>query len=218
MPMIRIMIADDHAIVREGLKQIISDTRDMVVCEEACNGEDALEKGMSAKFDVLVLDVSMPKGNVIDIIKKLKAYKPHIKILVLSMHAEDQYAMRVLKAGASGYLNKESAPDELVKAIRKVAQSRKYISLSFAENLANKLVNGDSEKPPHEKLSNREYQVLEKIAAGLAVCEIADEMHLNSRTISTYRTRVLQKLHLKTNADIIHYAISQKLTGGFDTD
>lgn len=216
--MIRIMIADDHAIVREGLKQIISDTRDMVVCEEACNGKEALEKGMSAKFDVLVLDVSMPNGNVMDTITKLKAHKPHIKILVMSMHPEDQYAMRVLKAGASGYLTKESASDELVRAIRKVAQSRKYISQSFAENLVNKLANGDPDKPPHETLSNREYQVMEKIAAGLAVGQIADALLLNSRTISTYRTRILQKLHLKTNADIVHYAISHHLTGGFETE
>jgi len=215
--MIRIMIADDHAIVREGLKQIISDTRDMVVCEEACDGKEALEKGMSAKYDVLVLDVTMPKSNVVDVIKKLKAFKPHIKILVLSMHPEDQYAMRALKAGASGYLTKESASEELVKAIRKVAQSRKYISQSYAENLANKMVNGDSEKSPHETLSNREYQVMEKLAAGMAVGEIADELLLNSRTISTYRTRILQKLHLKTNADIIHYAIRNNLIGGYET-
>lgn len=215
--MIRIMIADDHAIVREGLKQIISDTHDMVVCEEACNGQETLEKAMSAKYDVLVLDVTMPKSNVMDIIKNLKAHKPHIKILVMSMHAEDQYAMRVLKAGAFGYLTKESASEELVRAIRKVAQSKKYISQSFAENLANKLVNGNPDKPPHETLSNREYQVMEKLAAGLAVGEIADELLLNSRTISTYRTRILQKLHLKTNADIIHYAISHNLVGNYET-
>jgi two-component system, NarL family, invasion response regulator UvrY len=211
--MIRIMIADDHAIVREGLKQIISDTRDMVVCEEARNGNEALQKAMTSKFDVLVLDVSMPKGNVMDILKKLKEYNPHIKILVLSMHPEEQYAARVLKAGASGYLTKESASDELVRAIRKVAQGRKYISLSFAENLANHLVAGDQEKSPHEILSNREYQVMEKLAAGMPVGEIAEALFLNSRTVSTYRTRILQKLRLKNNAELIHYAIQNKLTG-----
>lgn len=211
MPMIRIMIADDHSIVREGLKQIIADTRDMVICEEARDGKEAIEKGMTSKYDVLVLDVSMPKGNVLDILKKLKAFKPLIKILVLSMHPEEQYAARVLKAGASGYLTKESAPDELVKAIRKVSQGKKYISPSFAENLADKLSTGDSEKPPHEALSNREYQVMEKLAGGLPVREIAEALCLSEKTVSTYRSRILQKIRVKNNAELIHYAIKNNL-------
>ena len=209
--MIRIMIADDHSIVREGLKQIIADTRDMVICEEARDGKEAIEKGMTSKYDVLVLDVSMPKGNVLDILKKLKAFKPLIKILVLSMHPEEQYAARVLKAGASGYLTKESAPDELVKAIRKVSQGKKYISPSFAENLADKLSTGDSEKPPHEALSNREYQVMEKLAGGLPVREIAEALCLSEKTVSTYRSRILQKIRVKNNAELIHYAIKNNL-------
>jgi len=209
--MIRIMIADDHSIVRQGLKQIIADTRDMVICEEACSGSETLQKGMSSKYDVLVLDVSMPDGNVLDILKKLKAFKPLIKILVLSMHPEEQYASRVLKAGASGYLTKESAPDELVKAIRKVSQGKKYISPSFAENLADKLSAGDSEKPPHETLSNREYQVMEKLACGLPVREIAEALGLSEKTVSTYRSRILQKIRVKNNAELIHYAIKNNL-------
>ena len=209
--MIRIMIADDHSIVREGLKQIIADTRDMEVCEEARDGNETIEKGMSSKYDVLVLDVSMPGGNVLDILKKLKAFKPLIKILILSMHPEEQYAARVLKAGASGYLTKESAPDELVKAIRKVSQGKKYISPSFAENLAEKLSADHSEKPPHETLSNREYQVIEKLAGGLPVREIAEALCLSEKTVSTYRSRILQKIRVKNNAELIHYAIKNNL-------
>ncbi|MDA8404475.1 MAG: response regulator transcription factor [Desulfobacteraceae bacterium] len=209
--MIRIMIADDHSIVRKGLRQIVADARDMVVCEEARDGRETLQKAMTAKYDVLVLDISMPGGNVLDLLKKLKTFKPLIKILVLSMHSEEQYAARLLKAGASGYLNKESAPEELIRAIRKVSQGKKHISLSFAERMADQMAADDPDKPLHETLSSREYQVFLKLAGGLQVTEIADELFLNSRTISTYRTRILQKLHLKNNAELIHYAIKHDL-------
>ncbi len=209
--MIRIMIADDHSIVREGLKQIIADTHDMVICEEARDGKEALEKGMAAKYDVLVLDVTMPKGNVLDILKKLKTFNPLVKILVLSMHPEEQYAARVLKSGASGYLTKESAPDELVKAIRKVSQGGKYISRSFAENLADKLSADNPDAILHETLSNREYQVMEKLATGLPVREIAEKLCLSDKTVSTYRSRILQKMRVKNNAELIHYAIKHNL-------
>jgi len=211
MLMIRIMIADDHSIVREGLKQIIADTRDMVVCEEACNGDEVIQKALTVKYDVLVLDVSMPGANVLDILKILKTTKPLIKILVLSMHPEEQYAARVLKAGASGYLTKESAPDELVKAIRKVSLGRKYISAWFAENLADKLSDDDSETPLHETLSNREYQVMMKMAQGQTSSGIAEDLCLSNKTVSTYRSRILQKLNLKNNAELIHYAIKNNL-------
>lgn len=212
--MIKIMIADDHSIVREGLKQIISDTRDMVVCAEARDGLETVEKSKSVKYDVLVLDVTMPRSNVMDVLKKLKAHNPLVKVLVLSMHPEEQYATRVMKAGALGYLTKESAPDELVKAIRKIAQGRKYITASLAESLADKLLMDNPDLPLHETLSNREYQVMEKMAAGLHVGEIAEELFINSRTVSTYRSRILHKLRLKNNAELIHYAITNKLTGG----
>ena len=212
--MIKIMIADDHSIVREGLKQIISDTRDMVVCAEARDGLETVEKSNSVKYDVLVLDVTMPRSNVMDVLKKLKAHNPLVKVLVLSMHPEEQYATRVMKAGALGYLTKESAPDELVKAIRKIAQGRKYITASLAESLADKLLMDNPDLPLHETLSSREYQVMEKMAAGLHVGEIAEELFINSRTVSTYRSRILHKLRLKNNAELIHYAITNKLTGG----
>lgn len=212
--MIKIMIADDHSIVREGLKQIISDTRDMVVCAEARDGLETVEKSKSVKYDVLVLDVTMPRSNVMDVLKKLKAHNPLVKVLVLSMHPEEQYATRVMKAGALGYLTKESAPDELVKAIRKIAQGRKYITASLAESLADKLLMDNPDLPLHETLSSREYQVMEKMAAGLHVGEIAEELFINSRTVSTYRSRILHKLRLKNNAELIHYAITNKLTGG----
>ena len=209
--MIRIMIADDHSIVREGLKQIIADTCDMVVCEEACNGDEVIQKALTVKYDVLVLDVSMPGANVLDILKILKTTKPLIKILVLSMHPEEQYAARVLKAGASGYLTKESAPDELVKAIRKVSLGRKYISTWFAENLADNLSIDQPEKALHETLSNREYQVMMKMAGGQTSTGIAEDLCLSNKTVSTYRSRILQKLNLKNNAELIHYAIKNNL-------
>lgn len=149
-----------------------------------------------------------------DVLKKLKAHNPLVKVLVLSMHPEEQYATRVMKAGALGYLTKESAPDELVKAIRKIAQGRKYITASLAESLADKLLMDNPDLPLHETLSSREYQVMEKMAAGLHVGEIAEELFINSRTVSTYRSRILHKLRLKNNAELIHYAITNKLTGG----
>ncbi len=208
--MIKIIIADDHSIVREGLKQIIVDTPDMTVCEEACDGNELIRKVLLGKYDVVVLDITMPGTNVLDVIKRIKKQRPAIQILVLSMHPEEQYAVRVLKAGASGYLTKESAPAELVKAIRKVSMGRKYISPSFAENLADTLLS-NHDQPAHAALSDREYQVLCMIATGEPVKNIAENLFLSEKTISTYRSRILQKMHMKNNADIIHYAIKNML-------
>ena len=208
--MIRVLIADDHAIVREGLKQIIADSSDMVLAGEASNGREVLEKVRESDLDVLVLDISLPDRNGLDVLKELKREKPALPVLVFSIHPEEQYAVRVIKAGASGYLTKESAPEELTAAIRKVSQGRKYVSSSLAERLASDLEAGAG-KALHETLSDREYQVMCMIASGKMVKEIADELALSAKTISTYRTRILEKMKMKSSAELTHYAIKRGL-------
>ena len=208
--MIRVLIADDHAVVRQGLKQILGDTPEMVVAGEATNGQEVLDKVRAETWDVVVLDISMPDRSGLDILKQLRSERPKLPVLVLSMHSEDQYAMRVLKAGASGYLTKDSAPDELVKAIRKVVSGGRYVSSFLAEKLAFE-IGTDSSRLPHETLSDREFQVLRLIAAGKSVTEIATELYLSVKTVSTYRARVLQKMNLGTNAELMHYAMQNHL-------
>jgi DNA-binding NarL/FixJ family response regulator len=208
--MIKLIIADDHSIVREGLKQIIADTPDMAVVEEAGDGTELLQKTKMNAYDVVVLDITMPGPNVLDTLKQIKRQRPATQVLVLSMHPEEQYAIRVLKAGAAGYLNKESAPSELIKAIRKIAQGRKYLSPDFAENLADILLS-DHDQPPHAALSDREYQVLCMLAAGETVKDIAESLFLSEKTVSTYRSRIMQKMGMKNNAELIHYAIKNML-------
>ena len=208
--MIKILIADDHTIVREGLKQILMETSDMVVAAEAANGQEVLDKIGKDNFDVVVLDIAMPGKSGLDILKELRSYKLKLPILVLSMYPEDQYALRVLRAGADGYLTKESAPNELITAIRKVHAGKKYISTLLAEKLAFGL-EADTAKPPHEHLSDREYQVMCRIASGRTVKEIADELFLSVKTISTYRARILEKMGMKNNAELTHYAIQNCL-------
>jgi len=208
--MINILIADDHTIVRKGLKQILAETQDMVVTGEASNGFEVMEKVKNNHYDVLLLDISMPGKSGLDILRELKTESPKLPVLVLSMYPEEQYAVRVLRAGASGYLTKESAPDELVVALRKVAQGKKYVSPSLAEKLAVDL-EVDASKPVHEMLSDREYQVLCMIASGKTVGEIAEKLSLSAKTISTYRARILEKMNMKNNAELTHYAIQSKL-------
>ena len=208
--MIKILIADDHAIVREGLKQIVADTSDMVVAGEAVDGREVLEQARKEDWDVILLDISMPGRGGIDTLKELRVEKPKLPVLVLSMYPEEQYAVRALKAGASGYLTKESAPEQLIAAIRKVSNGGKYISASLAENLAFH-VEANSEKPLHETLSNREYQVMLMIASGKAVKEIAEELSLSVKTISTNRVRALRKMGMKNNSEITYYAIKHGL-------
>ncbi|HJW54728.1 MAG TPA: response regulator transcription factor [Burkholderiaceae bacterium] len=207
---IQVLIADDHAIVREGLKQILADTKDIVVAGDAENGVDAIKLVRNGHCDVLLLDISMPDRNGIEILKQLKKEFPGIAVLMLSMHREDQYAIRSLKAGAAGYLNKQSAPGELVDAIRQVAAGRKYISASLAQELANQ-IGDDRNTPPHETLSDREYQTLIMIASGKTVSDIALELALSVKTISMYRSRLLQKMKLRHNAELTHYAIKNRL-------
>ncbi len=208
--MVRILIADDHAIVRQGLKQIIADQSDMQVAGEASNGVEVLKFLDAHKCDIVVLDVSMPGRSGIEVLKDIKRRQPELPVLVLSMHPEDQYALRAIRAGASGYITKESAPVELVSAIRKVFRGRKYISESVADSMVGEITGGTS-KAPHEQLSDREYEVFRMIASGKNLTDIAQTLSLSVKTISTYRGRILEKMHLKNNADLTHYAISNKL-------
>ena len=208
--MLNVLIADDHAVVRRGLKQILEETSDIVVSGEATNSQEVLEHLMSKRWDVLILDITMPGRSGLEILKEVRKLVPGLPVLVLSMHAEEQFATRVLKAGAAGYLPKESAPEELVKAIRKVCSGGRYISAAQAEKLIYTL-NPRGEHMPHETLSNREYEVLRLIASGRTVTQIAETVHLSVKTISTYRTRVLEKMHMQNSAELTHYAIKNKL-------
>jgi two-component system invasion response regulator UvrY len=206
----RILIADDHAVVRHGLKQILADEFKRAEFGEARNGQEVLNKVWKEKWDVVILDITMPGRGGLEILKEVKKARPKIPVLVLSMHPEDQFAVRVLKAGASGYMTKESAPEQLVEAIRKIVAGGRHISPSLAEIMAAYLT-VKTEKPPHELLSNREFQVLRQIASGRTVSEIARELSLSVRTVSTYRTRILEKMGLKTNAELTHYAFQNQL-------
>jgi two-component system, NarL family, invasion response regulator UvrY len=208
--MIKIFIADDHPVVRMGIKQILSEVKDMTVVDEAGTGQETLKKVAKNDYDVILLDISMPGRNGLDILRELKSKKPKIPVLILSIYPEDQYAVRVLKLGAAGYLTKESVPEELINAIRKVAQGRKYISPSLAEKLATDL-ELNSDKPPHENLSDREYQVLCLLASGKRLKDIADTLSLSIKTISTYRTRILEKMKMDNNAELIRYALQNNL-------
>ncbi|MGD1971619.1 MAG: response regulator transcription factor [Desulfobacterales bacterium] len=208
--MIRIIIADDHPIVRAGMKQIISEASDMMVADEASDGHTLLSKIKKENFDVVILDITMPHMDGLDVLKQLKIEKPKLPVVILSIHPEDQYALRVLKAGASAYVTKTSAPDELINAIRKVFRGGKYIGPSIAEKLAFQL-DANFEEMPHEALSDREYQVLCTLASGKTVTEIADELSLSAKTVSTYRSRILEKMDMKNNAELIHYAVQNKL-------
>ncbi len=211
--MIRILIADDHPIVRAALKQILLDTPDMVVADEACNGGEALDKALGNDYDVIVLDISMPGRGGIDVLKQIRAQKHNLPILILSMYCEDQYALRALRAGAAGYLSKESAPDDLIKAIRKVSQGMKYVSPHLAEEMAFALEFDtiDTDRPIQESLSYRENQVMCMLAAGKTAKDISSELTLSIKTISTYRARILEKMRMKSNAELIHFAIKNQM-------
>jgi DNA-binding NarL/FixJ family response regulator len=207
---IRVFIADDHAIVREGLKQILAEQRDIIVAGEAENGNDAVRLFRKSRCHVMLLDISMPDRNGIEVLRLVKKEKPELAVLMLSMHREDQYAIRSLKAGAAGYLTKQSAPRELVTAIRQVASGQKYVSAALAQALAAQ-VGADHEVPVHETLSDREYQTLTLIASGKTVGDIAKELSLSVKTISEYRARLLVKMKLKNSAELTHYAIRNQL-------
>ena len=208
--MINVLIADDHAIVREGLKQIFKETLDIIVTGEAANGAEVIEKISENRYDVVVLDISMPGRGGLDVLKYIKTHYPAILVLVLSIYSEDQYAVRVLKAGASGYLTKETASEQLISAVRKISEGRKYVSADLAEKLASSL-DENQQKAAHEKLSDREFQVLKLIGSGMTVGEIAEELSLSVKTISTNRARILKKMNMKNNAELICYAIRSGL-------
>jgi two-component system, NarL family, invasion response regulator UvrY len=208
--MIRILIADDHAIVRSGLKQLLSEPIDFIVAGEAANGLEVLTQIRAQPFDVLLMDMSMPGRSGIELIKLVKAEKPKLAILVLSMHKEEQYAVRALKAGARGYLTKETAPDQLVAAIQKVAAGGVFISAGVAERLALEL-GGNHDAVPHTLLSDREFQIFGMIVSGITIGRIADDLSLSIKTISTHKTRILQKMQMTSSAELIYYAVSHQL-------
>lgn len=208
--MLKILIADDHAIVREGLKQILSEMSGKVMIEEAINGEETLEKARKNYFDLLLLDISMPDGNGLEVLLKLQQERPEMRVLVLSMYSEEDFAVQALKSGASGYLTKESTPDELIAAIQKVTQGYRYVSTSLAERLTY-VLNDRTGKSLHENLSTRELQVMCMIASGKKQKKIAEELSLSVKTINTYRARILGKTGLKNNTQMIHYALRERL-------
>ena len=208
--MIRVLIADDHAILRRGLKEILVRELTDVMCGEAENAQQVLSQVRSRAWDLVILDITMPGRSGLDVLRDLKRERPKLPILVLSMHPEDQYGKRVFKAGASGYMNKESAPEELLKAIRTVLGGGRYVSPSLAERLVSDL-SGEAEQSLHERLSDREIEVLRMIASGKAISQIADELHLSVTTVSTYRARILEKMGLTSNAELIRYALDNRL-------
>ncbi len=208
--MTRILIADDHTLVREGLKQILSATPGLAVAGEAVDGDQALARVRSEEYDLALLDMSMPGLSGIDLIKRLKLERPKLKILVLSMHGEQQYAVRAFKAGASGYLTKDSASDQLVAAIQKIAAGGVYISPAAAEQLAMGAM-GDAADLPHKSLSDREFEVFRLLVAGTSITDIADGLHLSVKTVSTHKTRILQKMNMASTAELVRYAVEHKL-------
>jgi DNA-binding NarL/FixJ family response regulator len=208
--MIRVLLADDHAVVRVGLKEILADTGDITVADEAANGQEVLARIRDNDYDVAVLDMSMPGRSGIELIRQVKEEKPKLRVLVLTMHSEEQYAVRALKAGASGYLTKESAPDQLVAAIRRIAGGGAFVTPETAERLALE-INRAPGGAPHTLLSDREFQVFELIVNGKSVSDIARQLALSVKTVSTHKTRILQKMGASSQAELIRYALEHKL-------
>ncbi len=208
--MIRLLVADDHAVVRDGIRHALEKTEDIIVADEAQNCREVLEHAEKNDYDVVLLDISMPGRGGMDVLKELKAATKKLAVLILSMHPEDQYAVRALRSGAAGYLTKESAPDELITAIRKVATGGKYVSAALAEKLAGALV-VSSTGSLHDQLSDREFQIMCMLSSGLTQTDIADRLCLSIKTISTYRMRILAKMGMSNNAEITRYAIDNGL-------
>jgi two-component system, NarL family, invasion response regulator UvrY len=208
--LLRVLVVDDHEVVRKGLMKVLAETLQPVKVDEAKNGQDALAKVWKNEYDVVLLDIKMPGKSGLDVLKEIKQHRPKLPVMILSMHPEEHFAIRAIRAGASGYLTKECAGDEMVLAIRKALKGEKYISGSLAQILAGEL-DSDPEKPPHEILSDREYQVMLLIASGKPVGAIAKELCLSVKTISSYRTNILLKMKMKNNSEIAHYAIRNQL-------
>lgn len=208
--MLRILIADDHAIIRKGLKQILLEEYPSAIIEEVVDAEGVMKKIISNEWHILICDLSMPGRSGLDVVHEVKQNFPKLPVLILSIHPEEQYAVRVLKAGAAGYLSKDTATEELVKAVQRVLQGHKYISPFVAEIIADDLAQNSSDKATHELLSDREFEIFKLIASGKSVSEIAEKLSLSGTTVSTYRSRILIKMNLKTNAELIRYALENK--------
>jgi DNA-binding NarL/FixJ family response regulator len=208
--LIRVIIVDDHAVVRKGLAQILEETEDIVVTDEASSGDELLHKIQNYKYDVVLLDISMPGKDGLNTLKEIKQLKPDLPVIIFTVFPEEQYAIRVLKAGAAGYINKQSEPEEIITAIRRVSAGRKYISPVLADLLASS-VSSDGKSPLHDTLSDREFQVMCYIANGKTISDIAKELDLSVNTVSTYRIRILEKMKLKSNAELTHYAVKNGL-------
>jgi len=208
--MLRMLIADDHEIVRRGLKQILAEGFAFAQIEEAGDCPTLVQKALAGEWSIIVSDLAMPGGGGLEALKQIKKVSPDMPVLILSIYPEDQYALRVLKAGASGYLNKDAAPEELVTAVQRILSGRRYLTETMAEKIV-QTIDDESNVPPHELLSDREWDVFRFLATGRTVSEICDILSLKSTTVSTYRTRILIKMSLRTNADIIQYALENKI-------
>jgi two-component system, NarL family, invasion response regulator UvrY len=209
--MLRILIADDHALIRKGLKQILLEEYPSALVEEVNDAEGVIKKAITNEWDIIISDLSMPGRSGLDMVQQLKQNFPKLPVLILSIYPEEQYAIRVLKAGAAGYLSKDAAAEELVEAVQRVLQGRKYISSSIAEKIVEDLGQNSSGQAPHELLSNREFDVFKLLTSGKTVSEIADQFSLSATTVSTYRSRILEKMNMRNNAELTRYALENKL-------
>lgn len=204
--MIKVLVADDHAIVRRGLREILSETPDILVGGEAATAQEVMQLVHAQRWSVVLLDLSLPGGTGLELLGEIRRAYPDLPVLILTVQPEDQYAVRAIRAGAAGFLTKESAPDRLIEAVRKVARGGRYVSAELAETLASVLA-GDAKKEPHELLSNREFEILKMLASGKTVSKVAQELSLSVKTVSTHRTRILKKMGMKTTAELTHYAV-----------
>ncbi|HEY1694731.1 MAG TPA: response regulator transcription factor [Polyangiaceae bacterium] len=208
--MIKVLVADDHAIVRRGLRQILAETQDILVGGEAATASEVLRLVREQRFSAVILDISLPGASGLELLADLRKERPDVPVLILTVHSEDQYAVRAIRAGAAGFLTKESAPDKLIEAVRKVAGGGRYVSPELAERLASALA-GESTGAPHERLSDREFEILKMLASGKTVSEVARELSLSVKTVSTHRTRILKKMGMRTNAELTTYAVRTRL-------
>ena len=208
--MIRVLVGDDHAVVRRGLRQILAETPDILVEGEAPTADEVIRLVREQRWDVVILDINLPGSSGLELLSDIRKERPLLPVLILTVYSEEQYAVRAIKAGAAGFLTKESAPDKLIEAVRKVASGGRYVSAELAETLAS-LFAGEDKGPPHERLSDREFEILKLLASGKTVSQIGVDLGLSVKTVSTHRTRILRKMNMKTNADLMHYAVRAHL-------
>jgi two-component system, NarL family, invasion response regulator UvrY len=208
--MIKVLVADDHAIVRRGLRQILAETTDILVGDEAASAAEVLRLVREQRYSAVILDISLPGASGLELLAEVRKERPGLPVLILTAHSEGQYAVRAIRAGAAGFLTKESAPDRLIDAVRKVASGGRYVSVELGERLASALA-GDKEGAPHERLSDREFEILKMLASGKTVSEVANSLSLSVKTVSTHRTRILKKMDMKTNAELTTYAVRSGL-------